>query len=123
MSCISIKKPEWPQGDTVNHTANQSNSMKDIGRKWMWIFLSCIAAFQLYFVRELLAAFALFILAFGVIASLIAVVYVVQKSWEAGIARLMASRHPLVLAMRRAVSTVEDWALRPLRRPGSQPAH
>ena len=89
----------------------------------MWIFLSCIAAFQLYFVRELLAAFALFILAFGVIASLIAVVYVVQKSWEAGIARLMASRHPVVLAMRRAVSTVEDWALRPLRRPGSQPAH
>jgi len=107
----------------VNQTANQSNSMKDFGRKYMWLFLGCVAAFQLYFVRELLAAFALFLLAFAVIASLIAAVYMVQKSWEAGVARLMASRHPVVLAMRRAVSTVEDWGRRPLRRPGSQPAH
>ena len=123
MDSISSIEPELPQGDTVNHTANQSNSMKDFGRKYMWLFLGCVAAFQLYFVRELLAAFALFFLAFAVIASLIAAVYMVQKSWEAGVARLMASRHPVVLAMRRAVSTVEDWGRRPLRRPGSQPAH
>jgi hypothetical protein len=107
----------------VNQTAKQSNSSKDLSRKWMWIFLGGIAAFQLYFVRELLAAFALFILAFAVLASLITAVYMVQKSWEAGIALMMASRHPLMLAMRRAVSTVEDWGRRPLRRPGSQPAH
>jgi amino acid permease len=107
----------------VNQTANQPNTVKDFSRKWMWLFLACIAASQLYFVRELLAAFALFILVFAVIASLIAAVYMAQKSWEAGVARLMASRHPVVLAMRRAVSTVEDWGRRPLRRPGSQPAH
>ena len=34
----------------------------DKSRKWMWWFLGILAAMQLYFVRELLAAFALFAL-------------------------------------------------------------
>ena len=97
---------------------NQTNTVKDFSRKWMWILLGCVATFQLYFVRELLAAFALFIIGFAVIGFLIAAVYMVQKSWEAGVALLMASRHPVVLAIRRAVSTVEDVARRPIRRPG-----
>ncbi len=32
---------------------------KDKSRKWMWWFLGVVAALQVYFVRELLAAFAL----------------------------------------------------------------
>ena len=43
-------------------------SMKDNLRKWMWLFLVVLAAFQLYAVRELVAAFAIFILGFGAIA-------------------------------------------------------
>src|SRR6266852_3276599 len=31
---------------------------KDKSRKWMWWFLGIVVALQLYFVRELLAAFA-----------------------------------------------------------------
>ena len=38
---------------------------KDKGRKWMWWFLGVLAALQLYFVRELLAAFALFAVGFA----------------------------------------------------------
>ena len=41
---------------------------KDKSRKWMWWFLGIVVAFQLYFVRELLAAFALFAVVFAAIA-------------------------------------------------------
>src|SRR6266849_1250017 len=94
---------------------------KDIGRKYIWWFLGGIAAMQLYVVPELLAAFALFILGFAVIASCLAGLYLLQKSWELGVARLAASRHPALLALRRSVASLEDFSRRPLRRPGSEP--
>jgi len=94
---------------------------KDKGRKWLWWFLGVIAALQLYWVRELLAAFAIFALGFAVIAALIGSLYMLQKSWEAGVAMLVASQHPAMLAVRRSVSALEDWGRRPLRRPGSAP--
>jgi hypothetical protein len=77
---------------------------------------------QLYFVRELLAAFAIFILGFAVIGICIVTLYMAQKTWEAGVAQLAASRNPVLLAVRRGVSSVEDLARRPIRRPDSQPA-
>lgn len=95
-------------------------SKRDKGRKWIWIFLGTIAAMQLYFVRELLAAFAIFALGFAVIGALIGSLYLFQKTWEAGVALLAASQHPLVLAARRSVAAAEDLARRPIRRPGSQ---
>jgi hypothetical protein len=94
---------------------------KDKSRKWIWWFLGVIAAMQLYFVRELLAALAIFILGFAVIGLAIGSLYLTQKVWEAGVARLAASQHPVVLAARRSVASAEDWALRPIRRAGSQP--
>lgn len=94
---------------------------QDKGRKWVWWFLGIIAALQLYFVRELLAAFAIFALGFAVIAVCIASLYLFQTAWMAGVARLAASQNPLVLAARRGVASVEDMARRPIRRPGSQP--
>jgi hypothetical protein len=92
---------------------------KDKGRKWMWWFLGIVVAFQLYFVRELLAAFLLFAVAFAAIAGLVASLYMLQKSWEVVVARLAASAHPVLGFARRAVAAVEDLARRPLRRPGS----
>jgi hypothetical protein len=92
---------------------------KDKSRKWMWWFLGIVAAFQLYFVRELLAAFALFAVGFAVIAGLVAGVYMLQKTWEVAVARVAASAHPVVGFARRVVAAVEDLARRPLRRPGS----
>jgi hypothetical protein len=91
----------------------------DKSRKWMWLFLAALGAFQLYFVKELLAAFALFALGFAFIAAIIAVMYALQKGWEAGLSRVARSSNPAVLAAKRGVSAVEDLARRPLRRPGS----
>jgi hypothetical protein len=96
-------------------------SKRDNGRKWMWIFLGSIVALQFYFVRELFAAFAIFALGFAVIGVVIGSLYMFQKTWEAAVAGLAASQHPLVLAARRSVAFAEDWARRPIRRPGSQP--
>ena len=95
-------------------------SKRDKGRKWIWISLGVIGAMQLYFVRELLAAFAIFMLGFAVIGLAIASLYLAQKTWEAGVGRLAASQHPVMLAVRRSVAAVEDLGRRPIRRPGSQ---
>jgi membrane protein implicated in regulation of membrane protease activity len=97
-------------------------STKDSRRKWMWLFLGVLAALQLYAVRELLAAFALFALGFGAIAFCVGFLYFLQKTWEAGVARAVASQHPVLLTARRGVAVVEDWARRPIHRPDSEPA-
>lgn len=95
---------------------------KDKSRKWMWWFLGIVAALQLYFVRELLAAFALFALGFAVIALAIGSLYMAQKTWELAVGRMADSQHPVFNLARRGFSAVEDLARRPLRRPGSATA-
>jgi hypothetical protein len=94
----------------------------DKSRKWMWWFLAVVVALQLYFVRELLAAFALFALGFAAIAFVIASLYMLQKGWEVAVARVADSQHPVVNLARRSVSAVEDLGRRPFRRPGSEVA-
>lgn len=106
----------------VERELEEDMKTKDNGRKWMWRFLGVIVALQLYFVRELLAAFALFAVAFAAIALVIVSLYMVQKVWEVGVARVMASRHPVVNLAREGVYAVEDLARRPFRRPGSATA-
>lgn len=96
--------------------------IKDKSRKWMWWFLGVVLALQLYFVRELLAAFALFVLGFAAIALVVVSVYMLQKVWEAGVQRVADSQHPMMNMARRGVNAVEDLARRPLRRPGSEAA-
>jgi hypothetical protein len=95
---------------------------KDNSRKWMWWFLAVVAALQLYFVQELLAAFAMFALGFAAIAFVVVTVYLLHKGWEVAVERVAESGHPLVTMARHGVSAVEDMARRPLRRPGSEPA-
>ncbi len=89
----------------------------DKNRKWMWWFLAIGVALQLYFVRELLAAFALFTAAFAGVAVLVASIYMMQKAWEVGIARVAESQNPLVNLARRSVSVMEELGRRPFRRP------
>jgi len=104
---------------TAAATEDRMKKTKDSGRKWMWRFLGVLVALQLYFVRELLAAFALFAMAFAAIAFVIVSLYMLQKGWEVTVARVADSGHPVVNFARRGVSVVEDMARRPLRRPGS----
>jgi hypothetical protein len=88
----------------------------------MWWFLGVVVALQLYFVWELLAAFALFALGFAAIAFVVASLYMLQKGWEVAVARVADSNHPVVNMARRGVSAVEELGRRPLRGPGSEPA-
>ena len=95
----------------------------DKGRKWMWWLLGGIAALQLYFVRELLAAFALFALGFLAIAGAVISLYALQRAWALTVDRVAESRHPVMVAVRHRLSGAEELARRPFRRPGSeQPA-
>lgn len=68
----------------------------DRRRVWLWVFLAVVAASQLYFVRELVAAFALFAIAFVAIAAVVAGFYLLVKSWELAVARLASLRHPVM---------------------------
>ncbi|HEX4380988.1 MAG TPA: hypothetical protein VH022_13185 [Candidatus Acidoferrum sp.] len=94
----------------------------DKSRKWMWWFLAIVGAMQLYFVQELLAAFALFAAVFAVIGSLVAGGYLLHKGWAVAVQRVAESGHPLVSMAKRSANMVEDLARRPLRRPGSEAA-
>ena len=85
---------------------------KDKSRKWMWWFLGMIGAMQLYFVRELLAAFALFVLGFGAIALVIGTLYLIHTGWAVAVERLAESKHPVVAYTKRSVNSVEDFARR-----------
>jgi hypothetical protein len=85
---------------------------KDSSRKWMWSFLAIVGAMQLYFVRELLAAFALFAMGFGVIAFVICALYMLHHGWAVAVERVAESQHPAVLTTKRAVNSVEDFAVR-----------
>lgn len=95
----------------------------DRDRKWMWWLLGSIGAFQLYFVRELLAAFALFALGFLAIAGVVISIYALHRAWAVTVDRVADSRHPVMVAVRHGIYSVEELARRPFRRPGSeQPA-
>lgn len=94
---------------------------KDKGRKWMWWFLGGFGAFQLYFVRELLAAYALFAVGFAFVAAIITGFYLLQKAWEAGLARVQQHSGPVVTAAQRGLSFAGEMVKRPLSRPGSEP--
>ncbi|MGC1904365.1 MAG: hypothetical protein WA715_11145 [Candidatus Acidiferrum sp.] len=95
---------------------------KDNSRKWMWWFLGIVAALQLYFVQELLAAFALFAAVFAVIGVFVAGGYMLHKGWSVAVERVAESGHPMVAMAKRSAAAVEDLARRPLRRPGSAAA-
>jgi uncharacterized membrane protein YhaH (DUF805 family) len=96
----------------------------DKDRKWMWWMLGSIAALQLYFVRELLAALALFALGFLAIAGAIVALYTLQRAWAVTVDRVADSQHPVMIAVRHGIYSVEELARRPFRRPGSeQPAN
>jgi len=95
---------------------------KDKSRKWMWMFLAALALFQVYFVQELLAAFALFALGFAGIALAFSSLYMLHKTWAVGVERLANSKHPVMVAARQGMDNIEDLARRPFRRPGSAAA-
>ncbi|HYA98567.1 MAG TPA: hypothetical protein VEH49_10755 [Methylomirabilota bacterium] len=90
---------------------------RDKGRKWLWRALAVFAAMQLYFVREILAAYLLFTIGFACLAILVAGIYVLQTAWEGALGYAARYGAPVFSLARRGWS----YAERPFRRPGSQP--
>jgi hypothetical protein len=95
---------------------------KDKSRKWMWMFLAALVLMQMYFVWELLAVFALFAVGFAAIAFVFGSLYMLHRGWALAVERIADSRHPVMVATRQGIYTIEDAARRPFRRPGSAPA-
>jgi 4-hydroxybenzoate polyprenyltransferase len=96
---------------------------RDKGRKWMWWLLGGIASLQFYFVQELVAAFALFVLGFLAVASVTGSLYALYRVWAVTVDRVADSRRPVMVGARRGIDGIGDLARRPFRRPGSeQPA-
>ena len=95
---------------------------KDESRKWMWGFLAGVVALQMYVVREVLAALTLFAVGFAAIAAVIGSLYMLHRVWVVAVERIADSQHPVMVATRQGIDTVEDMARRPFRRPGSAPA-
>ena len=95
---------------------------KDKSRKWMWMFLAALVSLQMYFVWELLAVFALFAIGFAAIASVVGSLYMLHRVWAVAVVRIADSRHPVMVATRQGIYTIEDAARRQFRRPGSAAA-
>jgi hypothetical protein len=76
-----------------NLTKDQAN---DPFRIWLWWFLAALTVSQLYYVREIFAAFVLFAIAFVAIAFVVASLYMLQKAGELAVARLAELRHPVM---------------------------
>src|SRR5256884_9151832 len=105
-----------------SHSKTKKDQDKD--RKWMWRLLGTIAALQLYFVQELLAAFALFVMAFLAIAGAMVSLYMMQRGWALTVDRVADSQIPAVFGVRHGILRVEDLTGRAFRSPGSgQPAN
>ena len=67
----------------------QRRALRTGGKRWRWAWWLLLAGvgLQFYFVQELVAAFALFAIGFVAIAFVGVSVYMLQKSWEAAVAR------------------------------------
>jgi len=88
----------------------------------MWMFLAVLVLLQTYFVWELLAVFALFAVGFAAIAFSAGSVYMLHRGWALAVDRVADSQHPIMVATRQRIYTIEDVARRPFRRPGSATA-
>ncbi len=90
-------------------------------RKWMWWFLGALAALQLYFVREILAAFVLFALGFAFLLGVYLIFYLVQQASELSLGWVEAHSRPLARVLRSGWNLVEEVSKKQLRRPRSEP--
>jgi len=59
----------------------------------MWCFVGALVTLPFYFVRELIAAFALFAIGFVAFAFAIVSLYMLQKGWEVAVTRIVDSEH------------------------------
>ena len=82
--------------DASGATGRSIGQTNDAYRAWLWWLLALVAVSQLYFVRELVAAFALFAVVFAAIAFVVASLYLLIKVSGLALSRLAALRKPAI---------------------------
>ena len=91
-------------------------------RKWLWIGLASLAALQVYFVRELMVALALFSVLFAVVATVVLLVYLFDRASQ----RTLAWAEPKTLRAarlaRQALGRAEEVSKKQLHRLRSETA-
>jgi hypothetical protein len=91
-------------------------------RKWLWISLAALAAVQIYFVRELVAALVLFSVFFTVVAAAALLIYLFDRAGQ----RTMDWAEPQTLRAarlaRRAWTRAEEVSKKQLHRLRSETA-
>ena len=101
-------------------TLREVNTKK--ARKWLWIGLAALAALQIYFVQELMAALFLFSVGFVIIAVAALVIYLFDRASR----RTMEWAEPQTLraahAARKALARAEELSKKQLHRPRSETA-
>lgn len=91
-------------------------------RKGLWLGVAIFFVFQLYFVRELLAAELLFGLGFAVLFSLVALAYMVGSLGERGLDYAEVGVRVIGESARRGFSALEEISRKQFRHPRSESA-
>jgi hypothetical protein len=101
-------------------TLREVNTKK--ARKWLWISLAALAALQVYFVQELMAALFLFSVGFVLIAIAALIIYLFDRAGQ----RTMDWAEPQTLraarVARRALARAEEVRRKQLHRQRSETA-
>jgi hypothetical protein len=88
-------------------------------RKWMWFGLAALAAIQLYYVQEMIAALILFSILFALVAGVALVLFLLDRASQ----RTLAWAEPRTARLaRRGWTLVEEASKKPLHRPRSETA-
>jgi hypothetical protein len=85
-------------------------------RKRLWIGLAALAALQIYFVRELMAALVLFSVLFAVVATVVLIVYLFDRASQRTLAWAEPKTIGAVRLARRALGRAEEVSRKQLHR-------
>ncbi|MGH9742725.1 MAG: hypothetical protein ACRD51_10275 [Candidatus Acidiferrum sp.] len=92
MSMVAPKALDCATSVDVEESAGSTAVLKDRRRTWLWAFLAVLALSQIYFVREILVAFAFFAIAFAAVTFVGAGLYMLVKCGEVAVARIASIR-------------------------------
>ena len=91
-------------------------------RKGLLSILAAFLVFQLYFVRELLAAELIFGFLFAVALVMVGIFYLIGTLGERGLEFTEAGARVVASSARRGYSTLEEISKKPVRHPHSESA-
>ena len=91
-------------------------------RKWLWIGLAALAALQVYFVQELMAALLLFSVLFAIVAAAVLVVYMFDRAGQRTVAWAEPQTLRAARLARRALARAEEVSRKQLHRQRSETA-